>query len=430
MMRAFLTLVLAGVLAMPAQAELLIRITEGADNALPVAVVPFGESGGISGDEDIAQIVRDDLAMSGEFAPLATDKMLSLPSKGDDVYYRDWRLLGQKYLLVGQLSPANGGKDVKAQFELFDVNQEKRILGATATVSAKNLRTLGHHISDRVYEAITGTKGIFSTRIAYITLDMEDGKRIYRLNVSDVDGKRSQVRLKTDEPILSPAWAPDGKRLAYVSFETGRPAIYIHELSTGKRNKIAQFPGLNSAPAFSPDGKSLLLTLSRDGNAEIYKMDIASRKLTRMTDHWAIDTEPSWAPDGDSFVFTSDRSGGPQVYRMDANGGDLKRLTFGSRYNARPRYSADGKNIFYVHQRDSAFHIARMNVDSGDESILTRTQLDESPSVAPNGRLLIYATQQGSNSVLAVVSADGGSTYTLPSRFGDVREPAWSPFVN
>lgn len=430
MIRVIVTMVLAACIALPAQAELLIRITEGADNAIPVAVVPFGESGGFQPTENISQIVSDDLAMSGEFAPLKKDRMLSLPTKGDEVFYRDWRLLGQKYLLVGQLSPVAGGSKVEARFELFDVNREERILGATASVASDNLRSLAHHISDRVYEAITGNKGVFSTRIAYITLDVEKGKRIYRLNVSDVDGKRSRVRLKSDEPILSPDWSPDGRKLAYVSFETGRPAIYIHELDSGKRTRIAQFPGLNSAPSWSPDGKSLLMTLSRDGNAEIYKMDVASRKLTRMTDHWAIDTEASWSADGDRFVFTSDRSGGPQSYLMDADGGDLRRLTFGSRYNARPRFSPDGKTIFYVHQRDSYFHIARLNIETGEETILTRTKLDESPSVAPNGRLLIYATQQGDKSVLAVISADGGSNYILPSRFGDVREPAWSPFVN
>ncbi|TBW54664.1 Tol-Pal system protein TolB [Marinobacter halodurans] len=429
MMRVIVTMVLAAVIALPAQAELMIRITEGADNAIPVAVVPFGKADGFQPSENISQIIHEDLAMSGEFKPLPSERMLSLPTNGDDVFYRDWRLLGQKYLLVGQVQPAGGNK-VSARYELFDVNREKRIMGETASVAADNLRTLAHHISDKVYEAITGTRGVFSTRIAYVTLDMENGKRIYRLNVSDVDGKRASVRLKSKEPILSPAWSPDGRRLAYVSFETGRPAIYIQELATGKRTRIAQFPGLNSAPAWSPDGDSLLMTLSRDGNAEIYKMDVASRKLTRMTDHWAIDTEPDWAPDGNSFVFTSDRSGGPQVYRMDADGGDLSRLTFGSRYNARPRFSPDGENIFYVHQRDSYFHIARMNIESGEETILTRTKLDESPSVAPNGRLLIYATQEGGKSVLAVISADGGSNYILPSRFGDVREPAWSPFLN
>ncbi|WP_165855312.1 Tol-Pal system beta propeller repeat protein TolB [Marinobacter sp. JSM 1782161] len=430
MMRVIVTLLLATAMALPAQAELLIRITEGADNALPVAVVPFGTEGGLQPTENISEIVRDDLAMSGEFAPLEANRMLSLPTSGEDVFYRDWRMLGQKYLLVGNLSPAAGGSKVQARFELFDVNREARILGETATVSADNLRTLGHHISDKVYKAITGNRGVFSTRIAYVTLDMESGKRTYRLNISDVDGKRSRVFLKSKEPILSPDWSPDGKKLAYVSFETGRPAIYVQELASGKRTRIAQFPGLNSAPSWSPDGKSLLMTLSRDGNAEIYRMNVATRQLTRLTNHWAIDTEPSWAPDGDEFVFTSDRSGGPQSYLMDADGGDVQRLTFGSRYNARPRFSPDGEHIFYVHKRENFFHIARLNIETGQETILTRTKLDESPSVAPNGRLLIYATQDGGKSVLAVISADGGSNYVLPSRFGDVREPAWSPFID
>jgi TolB protein len=429
-MRVFAMVILAGVLAMPAHAELLIRVTEGADSDIPIAVVPFGETEGLNLTEDVSQIVRDDLSLSGEFKSLPTEQMLSLPSGSNDVFFRDWRLLGQKYLLVGDVSQEPGGQRVTAKFELFDVNREERILGETATVAADDLRTLGHHVSDKVYEAITGTRGVFSTKIAYITLAIENDKRIYRLSVSDMDGKRSRVRLKTNEPLLSPTWSPNGEKLAYVSFETGRPAIYIHELSSGERTRIAQFPGLNSAPAWSPDGESLLMTLSKEGNAEIFKMNIDSRKLTRMTDHWAIDTEASWSESGDQFVFTSDRSGGPQTYLMDADGGNSRRLTFGSRYNARPRLGPDGEFVYYVHQRDGAFNIARLNIETGEEVVLTRTKLDESPSVAPNGRLLIYATQKDGESILSVISFDGDANYTLPARVGDVREPVWSPFLN
>lgn len=411
-----------------ARAELLIRITKGADSAIPVAVVPFSTQGSAIPGANIGDIVREDLAMSGEFKPLAPERMLSLPSRSDNVYYRDWSMLGQRYLLVGELS--REGDTVKARYELLDVNREQRLLGETATAKIGGLRQLGHYISDKVYEAITGVPGAFSTRLAYVTLETQGKKRIYKLQVSDVDGKNSKVRLRSDEPILSPTWSPDGKSLAYVSFETGKPAIYIHELASGKRTKMASFPGLNSAPDWSPDGRSLLLTLSKDGNAEIYKMDIATRALKRLTNHWSIDTEPSWKSDGKGFVFTSDRSGGPQVYYKSSEDADPKRLTFGSRYNARPRFSPDGKYLFYVHQSDSGFNIARMNLKTGEETVLTRTDLDESPSVAPNGRMLIYATQQDGQSVLTVISADGGANYTLPASTGDVREPAWSPVIH
>lgn len=419
-------LVLLG-LALPVQSELLIRITEGADTAIPIAVVPFAKGDGVPGDADISQIVRDDLAMSGEFNTLPPQRMLSLPSRGDNVFYRDWSMLGQRYLLVGETS--REGDTLKARFELFDVNRQQRMVGETASAPVSNPRALGHYISDKVYEAITGVRGAFSTRLAYITLEDRGGSPLYKLQVSDVDGKRSTVRLESREPILSPTWSPDARKLAYVSFETGRPAIYIHELATGERTKLASFPGLNSAPAWSPDGRSMLMTLSKDGNAEIYRMDIASRSLKRLTNHWAIDTEPSWHPDGEGFLFTSDRSGGPQIYRMEADGGEARRLTFGSRYNSRPRFGPDAKYMYYVHQRGSAWHIARMNLETGEETVLTRSKLDESPSVAPNGRMLIYATQQGDESVLTVISADGGANYTLPAASGDVRDPAWSPFV-
>jgi TolB protein len=414
-------------LSAPAQSELLIRITEGADSAIPLAVVPFAESGQLPADVDVAQIVRDDLAMSGEFKSLAPERMLSLPSRGEDVFYRDWNMLGQRYLLVGETSST--GDRISVRYELFDVNREERLLGETASSSVSGLRSLAHHISDKVYEAITGVPGAFSTRLAFVTLEMKDGKRTYKLQVSDVDGKRARVRLESDEPIMSPSWSPDAKSLAYVSFETGRPAIYTHELASGNRTRLAAFPGLNSAPSWSPDGRSMLMTLSKDGNAEIYRMNLETLALKRLTNHWSIDTEPSWHPDGKGFLFTSDRSGGPQVYRMDSAESEPRRLTFGSRYNARPRFGDDGRFMFYVHQRDSGFHIARMDLETGEETILTRSTLDESPSVAPNGRMLIYATQQGGQNVLTVASVNGGANYTLPASTGDVRDPAWSPVV-
>lgn len=411
----------------PASAELLIRITEGADSAIPVAVVPFSEAGVMPAGDKISSIVQDDLAMTGEFRPLPAEKMLSLPSKGEDVYFRDWRLLGQRYVLVGQL--IRKGDKVEARYELYDVNREERIMGATASSSVNSTRSLAHHISDRVYEAITGVPGAFSTKLAYVTLERSGSEPLYRLQVSDVDGKRAKVRLESDEPILSPAWSPDAQKLAYVSFETGKPAIYIHELSSGNRTRIADFRGLNSAPAWSDDGRSLLVTLSKDGNAEIYKLDIGSGSLKRLTNHWSIDTEPTWDHTGNGFYFTSDRSGGPQIYHKASEGAEPRRITFGSRYNARPRPDNDGKYVYYVHQRDKAFHIARTDLRTEEETVLTRTESDESPSVAPNGRMLIYATKQGGDSVLTVIAADGGAAYSLPASKGDVREPAWSPIV-
>ncbi|MFP3978245.1 Tol-Pal system beta propeller repeat protein TolB [Marinobacter sp. KMM 10035] len=419
----FLMLTAAG----SAQAELLIRITEGADSAIPVSVVPFAENGSMPVGDKLSSIVQADLAMSGEFRPLPPEKMLSLPSKRSDVYFRDWRLLGQRYVLVGELTRT--GDRVEARYELFDVNREERILGETAGAPASNIRSLAHHVSDKVYEAITGVPGAFSTKLAYVTLERENGKSRYRLQVSDIDGKRAGIRLESKEPILSPAWSPDGRKLAYVSFETGKPAIFVHELSSGQRTKVADFPGLNSAPAWSQDGQSLLMTLSKDGNAEIYQMNLQSRKVTKLSNHWAIDTEAAWDSAGKGIFFTSDRSGGPQIYYMAKPGAEPRRITFGSRYNARPRPDNTGKYVYYVHQRDRAFTIARTNLETDEETVLTRTESDESPSVSPNGRMLIYATKQSGESVLTVISADGGAAYSLPASEGDVRDPAWGPIV-
>lgn len=409
------------------QAELLIRVTEGADSAIPLSVVPFSESGGMPRGDKLSSIVQADLAMSGEFRTLAPEKMLSLPSKRSDVYFRDWRMLGQRYVLVGELT--RNGDRVQARYELFDVNREERILGETAAAPASNVRSLAHHISDKVYEAITGVPGAFSTKLAYVTLDRASGQARYRLQVSDIDGKRANIRLESKEPIMSPAWSPDGKKLAYVSFESGKPAIFVHELRSGQRTKVADFSGLNSAPAWSADGQSLLMTLSKDGNAEIYQMNLQSRKVTKLTSHWAIDTEAAWDSSGEGVFFTSDRSGGPQVYYMARPGAEPRRITFGSRYNARPRPDNQGEYVYYVHQREGAFLIARTNLKNDEETVLTRTESDESPSVSPNGRMLIYATKQSGESVLTVISADGGAAYSLPASQGAVRDPAWGPIV-
>lgn len=415
--------------AMPAQSELNIRITEGADSALPISVVPFANPENMSLPEDVAGVVRNDLMMSGDFKALAPEKMLSLPSRGDQVYYRDWRLLDQQYLVVGELTPAANGR-VQLRFELLDVNRQQRILGQQSTVDRDSLRSLGHYVADKVYEAVTGIKGAFSTKLAYVTQNDLLGKPVYELQTSDADGRNSRVLLKSSEPILSPDWSPDGQKLAYVSFEGGRPAIYIHELTSGRREKVASYRGMNSAPNWAPDGRSLLVTLSKDGSADLYRLNLATKEVQRLTDHWAIDTEGSWSPDGKRIAFTSDRSGGPQVYLMDVASRNVSRVTFGGRYNARPRFSPDGKTLYFIHQRDGNFHTAKLNLESEEMTILTRTGLDESPDVAPNGQMLIYATGRGDQTVLAVVSSDGRSHYTLPAKEGKVKEPAWSPFLN
>jgi len=415
-----------------AQAELYIEITEGADSALPIAVVPFANKGGFAVPYDVSRIVANDLQRSGDFDTLPTSKMLSLPETFNQVHFRDWRMLGQSYVLTGQLKYSDYSKKYEVTYELIDVLSQQRVLGAVLTAGPKGLRKLAHKISDAVYEEITGVRGVFSTKIAYITLkQLTKNKREYKLHVSDADGKNDHVLFKSNEPMLSIAWSNDGQHLAYSSFHSGRPAIYIQHVRSGNKRKVTSFKGINGAPMWSPDDSSLVMTLSKDGNAEIYSFDLSTNKLNRLTNHYGIDTEASWSPDGKEVVFTSDRSGKPQVYRMNIKDKKPERLTFVGNYNARPRFSTDGESLYYVHQSNGGFHIAAINMKTEEQLVLTsKTSLDESPSLSPNGRMIIYSTLRGKNSVLAVVSVDGGSKYFLPSSSGDVREPAWSPFLN
>ncbi|MBA2777385.1 Tol-Pal system beta propeller repeat protein TolB [Billgrantia kenyensis] len=410
-----------------AQADLTIEITRGSDRATPIAVVPFSADGE-SLPEDVAQIISDNLERSGYFAPLPRDAMYDRPSSGDEVRYGQWRALDVRYLVVGHVSRASDGYSIR--YELMDVSGQRRMLGENVSAGGNELRAGAHYVSDQIFEAVTGIRGAFSTRIAYVTAQGTDQDMQFALYVADADGHNSQQVLSSREPILSPAWSPDGRKLAYVSFETERPAIYVQEVGTGQRAQIASFDGINGAPAWSPDGRRLAMTLSKDGQPDIYVMDVSSRNLERITNNSSIDTEPAWAPDGRSLIFTSDRSGGPQIYRHTLGSGQNERLTFTGNYNARGRLSPDGETLFMVHRSNNGFQVARQDLGSGRLVVLSESRWDESPSVAPNGTMVIFATQQGNNGVLGAVSADGRASYRLPSASGDVREPAWSPFLN
>lgn len=429
-MRQIIGALIVLVVSHSASAQLTIEITQGMDNPTSIAVVPFGWKGAGLAKEDIAHIVEADLQRTGQFAPVQREDMLGRPQEKSEVYFRDWRALNVEYLLVGKLVPTSEG--YMARYELFDVYTQKLVLSGNEFGGAANLRDIAHAVSDKVYEKLTGIRGAFSTKILYVSAIKQGGdKYIYRLLQADVDGAREKVVFESDDPLLTPSWAPDGERIAYVSFETSRPAIFIHNLVTGQRTQMTNFQGLNGAPAWSPDGKKLAIVLSKDGSPDIYVLDIASRQLTRVTRHFAIDTEPSWMPDGKSIVYTSDRGGRPQIYQVTLANGYEERMTFQGDYNARARVIPDGSGIIMVHRESvyEDFHIAKLDINRGSIQTLTDTALDESPSISPNGAMLLYATKYKGKGILAAVSLDGGVKFRLPSRFGDVREPSWSPYL-
>ena len=411
-----------------AQAEMVIRITEGADKRLPLAVVPFGGPEARDPPENLAGIIRENLTMSGDFELLEPSRMLSLPTSGDDIHFRDWRMLGQQFVLVGEVDFMPDRNRYILSYELFDVSQQKRILGSRASAAPSELRTLAHHVSDRIYSTITGIPGIFSTRLAFVSRTREDGDTIYRLKVSDFDGRRDQVLLRSAEPILSPDWSPDRRELVYVSFESGRPALYRQVISSGKRQRLTEFEGLNSAPDWSPDGRSLLATLSKDGSAEIYRLPLDSLSPERLTRHWSINTEADWSPSGERFAFTSDRSGNPQIYIQDLDGGSPERVTFEGKYNARPQFGPEGEKIYFIHRREERFYLGSVDLENGDERVFAGSEIDEAPATAPNGRLVLYVTQaRGERDALELTTVGGTARFTLPVRHPGIRDPAWSP---
>lgn len=410
-----------------AWAVLTIEITQGLEAALPIAVAPFAVEGGVRPTEDLADIIAADLQRSGHFAPLPRDRLPAADTRGAQVDMAPWRGRGVENLVTGRVSSGAGDYDV--EFRLFDVVQGTQLVARSYSVPPGRLRAVAHQISDVIYETLTGERGAFSTRIAYVTVTREaDRVSRYELQVADADGYNPQTILISREPLLSPAWSPDGRRLAYVSLENRHAEVFVQEVVTGARRKLAAYPGLNSAPAWSPDGRSVALTLSKDGNPEIYVLDVASGALRRITDNLAIDTEAAWSPDGRSLVFTSDRGGTPQLYRVSVNGGAPERIVFEGDYNARASYSPDGRRLALIHGEGGRYRIAVLDLDTRSLRTVTQTSLDETPSFAPNGSMILYASKEAGRGMLEAVSVDGRVKQRLALAEGDVREPAWSPF--
>ena len=411
-----------------ARAELVIEITHGVDNPTAIAIVPFAWQGAGSAPEDIAAVVDSDLTRSGQFAPVDRNDMLGLPSTQQEVFYRDWRAIQAEYLLIGRVSVSG---QMRIEYELYDVLRQTKVYSGVELGPPNEARMLGHRVSDKIYQQLTGIRGAFATRLLYVAVTrVPGGKDYFRLTLADSDGARPIVLLESREPVLAPTWSPDGREIAYVSFETNRPAIFRQNLQTGAREQLTNFHGLNSSPSWSPDGRTMAMVLSKDGSPDIYLMDLASKQLTRITRHYAIDTEPAWMPDGKSLLFTSDRGGRPQIYRYTLASGQTERLTYEGAYNARARVAQDGRNVVMVHQINGKFHIALLDLVTNRLQVLTSTELDESPSIAPNGSMLLYATKYRGRGILAAVSVDGGVKFRLPARDGDVREPAWSPYMS
>lgn len=417
----FAWLLLASLLvSSKAGAQLTIDITTSAGKQIPVAIVPFGNE---NPSQNVTQVVGADLTRSGLFKLVGVNGGPQ-PTEPSQVNFGDWTGRGAEALVIGSMINMPDGR-IDVRFRLFDVARQLQLSSYSYVVQPAQLRTTSHRIADEIYEKLTGDKGVFSTRIAYV---IKRGPR-YELQVADADGANAQTVLASNHSIISPKWSPDGTRLAYVSFESEKAIVVVQNLATGERRTVANFKGNNSAPAWSPDGKTLAVTLTKDGAAQIYLMPAAGGNPQRITESAAIDTEADFSPVGDWVAFISDRSGGPQIYRASSNGGQPQRLTFEGTYNVTPRVSPDGKSIAFVQRDSGKFRIAILDVGSGQVQVLTDGPLDESPSFAPNGKVILYESTSGGRGTLAAVSADGRVKQRLSVQSGDVRDPAWGPFV-
>jgi len=405
-----------------------IEITQGGESAIPIAIVPFGWREGGRPPEDIAAIISADLNRSGNFAPINREDLIATPVSGDKPRYGNWRLAGVEFLVVGAMDQS--GQNYNVEFQLYDISQQKLMTGFSFKVSDQTLRNAAHKIADEVFEEILGIRGAFNTQIAFVSVEGNTRKKSYKLQLADADGQNPQAMLTSPRPILSPSWAPDGIRIAYVSFENrNRSAIYVQDRQAGSRKKIISKAGINGAPSWSPDGKRLAVTLSFEGNPDIYVLNVSDGQTRRITQSPAIDTEAVWADDR-TLVFTSDRSGGPQLYEVSASGGRAERITFEGNYNASATVSADGSTVAFVHGSDAGYQIGVLDRELGLFQPVTDGSLDESPSFAPNGQMIIYATEKGGRGTLGAVSLDGSVSQSLSLDTGSVREPAWSPFTN
>ena len=419
---AFLATVALAALSTPAQAQLKIDITGVGANQIAFSAAPFQGNQGLP--EDIKKIIEDDLVRSGFFRSINTTSNVNL-NETTLIDPSAWKSIGVDALIVGSVKKLPDGR-LDLRFNLHDTAQQKSLGKFSYTIAPSALRLHAHKIADYVYEKMLGEKGVFSTRLAYV----EKSPGRYRLIIADADGANPQVALASKEPIISPSWSPDGTQLAYVSFETRKPVVFVHTLATGRRKALANFKGSNSAPAWSSNGQQLAVVLTKDGGSQIFSMSADGSGLNRLTSTGGINTEPAFSHDGRSIYFTSDRGGGPQIYRMSTNGGDASRVTFEGGYNISPRISPDDKTLTYVTRRDGQFRVAALDLSSGTEMLLTSTGRDESPSFSPNGRYILYATKSGGKGTLAVVSKDGRIKYTLSSSGADISEPTWGPFLN
>ena len=436
LMRCALLALVAAAYGAAASAQIVVTVTKGLVRPVPIAIVPFGWSGSGPPAYDIAGVVAADLKSSGRFAPLPVADMVSRPTQPDKVNFTDWRLLKVDYVVIGTLTETTPDQFTTV-FQLFDVLKGEQVLGYRFTSARVDLRPTAHKVSDMIFEKLVGIPGVFSTQIAYVSEEKRpDGGKRFRLIVSDVDGENAKIIADSPQPLLSPSWSPDGRRLAYASFEGDLESIFVQTLRTGTRERVSARKGVNSSPAFSsPDGRMLALTLSGDnGNLDIFSLDLATQVLRQLTTDAAIDTEATWSPDGRTIFFTSDRSGGPQIYKVGTEPGPrAQRVTFDSGpYNARPRLSPDGKLIAVVNGSNNTYQIGVFDAATGTPAgkfPLTNGRLDESPSFAPNGAQIIYAARVNGRGVLASVTTDGRIQQEIASVAGDVREPVWGPYL-